>query len=64
MRLSKVSRFISGEQINYLPKQFTEANLGKSGRLDQTRVLSGFPISKEFDLHVLMNRNFNKEVRN
>ena len=49
MRLSKVSRFISGEQINYLPKQFTLANLGKSGRLDQTRVLSDFQISKEFD---------------
>ena len=49
MRLSKVSRFISGEQINYLLQQFTLANLGKSGRLDQTRVLSGFQISKEFD---------------
>ena len=49
MRLSKVSRFISGEQINYLLKQFTETNLGNSGRLDQIRVLLGFPISKEFD---------------
>ena len=49
MRLSKVSRFISGEQINYLPKQFTETNLKNSGRLDKTRALSGFPISKEFD---------------
>ena len=39
-RLSKVLRFISGEQINYLPKQFTETNLGNSGRLDQTRVFN------------------------
>ena len=49
MRLSKVSRFISGGQINYLPKQFTETSLGNSVRLDQIRVLLGFPISKEFD---------------
>ena len=49
--LDEAEQSISGEQINYLPKQFTEANLGprKSGRLDQTRVLSGFQISKEFD---------------
>ena len=64
MRLSKVSRFISGdaEQINYLPKQFTETNLGNSGRLDQTRVLSGFPISKEFDFARFNKLKFNKQA--
>ena len=45
----EIRSIICGEQINYLPKQFTETNLGNSGRLDQIRVLLGFPISKEFD---------------